>query len=160
VDGRPEEGLEKCRRACEADPYGVCAWVCTILLLGNRQLEEASLMIDLLVRKGVAYAYVQSVLFIRNAMSMSRSEAVRFATTELLAAARQNEVLPWLVASGYAFLEEKEEALRWLEHAVLRGFVNYPFLSRFDPFMQNLRGDERFEKLMERVRRIWEEFEA
>lgn len=117
-------------------------------------------MIDLLVRKGVASAFVQSVSFVRSAMSVSRDEAIRFATTELLAAARQNEVLPWLVGSGYAFLDEKEEALRWLEHAVSRGFVNYPFLSRFDPFMQNLRGDERFEKLMERVRRIWEEFEA
>jgi len=93
-------------------------------------------------------------------MGDSKSEALKFVTAELLAAARQDEVLPWLMASGYTLLDEKEDAYRWLEFAVSRGFINYPFLSKYDPFMENLRGDPRFQKLMERVKYEWERFEV
>jgi predicted Zn-dependent protease len=159
VDGRLEEGLERCQSACKKDPYGVCAWVCTILLLGTRRLKEAGSMIELLEQKLIASPYIQSVLFVKYAMSANKKEALDAVTPELVANARRNEVLPWLMASGYAFLDDKEEAFHWLEHAISRGFINYQFLSRYDPFMQNLRGEERFHKLMERVKYEWEHFE-
>ena len=64
------------------------------------------------------------------------------------------------VAEGYAPFGGTEKALDWLEHAVNIGFINYPFLSRHDPFLQNIRGEERFQKLMVRVKHEWEHFEA
>ena len=54
----------------------------------------------------------------------------------------------------------KVEALDWLENAVDRGFVNYPFISEYDPFLKNIRGEPRFKKLMERVKHEWENFEV
>jgi hypothetical protein len=39
------------------------------------------------------------------------------------------------------------------------GFINYPFLNEYDPYLANIRGDERFKKLMERVRYKAEHFE-
>lgn len=45
-----------------------------------------------------------------------------------------------------------------LKH-MIRGFINYPFFSKIDPFLENIRGDERFKKLIERVKREWENFE-
>jgi non-specific serine/threonine protein kinase len=56
-------------------------------------------------------------------------------------------------------LDEKKEALDWLENAVDRGFINYPFISKHDSLLANIRGEERFRKLMERVKKEWEEFE-
>jgi len=50
--------------------------------------------------------------------------------------------------------------LNWLEHAVDRGFINYPLLAEKDPFLANIRGEERFKKLMERVKHEWEHFEV
>jgi disulfide oxidoreductase YuzD len=56
-------------------------------------------------------------------------------------------------------LDEKKEALDWLENAVNRGIINYPFINTYDSFLDNIRGEERFKKLMERVKKEWEEFE-
>ena len=63
-------------------------------------------------------------------------------------------------AQYYALAGDENNALSWLEKAVSRGYLNYPFLSRQDPFFSRLRGDPRFEKLLQRVKREWEEFEA
>ena len=61
------------------------------------------------------------------------------------------------VAACYAFIEAKEEALSWLEHTTLtRQFINYPFFYEIDPMFECLRGDDRYERLMERVRQEWE----
>ena len=64
------------------------------------------------------------------------------------------------LAECHALAGEEDEALRWLENAVSRGFINYPLISRLDPFLENVRGGERFEKLMKRVKYEWEHFEA
>ncbi len=61
--------------------------------------------------------------------------------------------------SFYAILQDKEQTLNWLETAIHRGLVNYPFFSDYDPFLARLRGDPRFELLMARARRKWENFE-
>jgi non-specific serine/threonine protein kinase len=66
----------------------------------------------------------------------------------------------FFIGECYALLDHKIEALDWLENAVERGFINYPFLVEKDPYLANIRGEERFKKLMERVKYEWEHFEA
>jgi hypothetical protein len=58
-----------------------------------------------------------------------------------------------------ARLGAKEEALDWLENAVSRGFINYPYF-RCDPSLDALRGEERLKKLMDRAKYEWEHFEV
>ena len=53
-----------------------------------------------------------------------------------------------------------DESLRWLEIAIERGFINYPFLAQHDPFFKSLRSDPRFEQLLDTVHERWEKFEA
>ena len=55
--------------------------------------------------------------------------------------------------------EPRSAALRWLKAAIERGFVNYPFLARHDPFFKPLRDDARFRRLLELARQRWESFE-
>ena len=64
------------------------------------------------------------------------------------------------LASFYAYLEERDLALNWLENAVNRGMFNYPLFAEYDPFLGKIRGEERFKKLMERVKYEWEHFEV
>lgn len=64
------------------------------------------------------------------------------------------------MAANYALIDHPLEALDWLENAVKRGFINYPFLNEYDPLLENIRGEERFKKLMERAKYEWENFEV
>jgi non-specific serine/threonine protein kinase len=64
------------------------------------------------------------------------------------------------LAGIFALLGDKGEALEWLENAVNKGFINYPLLGEKDLFLTNLRGETRFQKLMERVKYEWEHFEV
>ena len=66
----------------------------------------------------------------------------------------------WLTASAFALSGQKEEALDWLEHAVDRGWINYPLFSGNDPLLESIRGEGRFTELMGRVKRDWEAFGA
>jgi len=72
---------------------------------------------------------------------------------------------PWDFQSAYwkteclALIGEKERAIDWLEQDVNLGMSNYPLMNELDPFLANIRGEERFKKLMERVKYEWEHFE-
>lgn len=70
------------------------------------------------------------------------------------------DVFPRMLAQGYALAGMPEQAMKWLSIAIARGFVNYPFLSRHDPFLEGLRGRQEFQDLMRTVRARWEAFET
>jgi non-specific serine/threonine protein kinase len=55
-------------------------------------------------------------------------------------------------------VEDKEEALKWLENAVNRGFINYPLINEQDILLENIRGEEVFKSLMKRVKQEWENY--
>jgi len=46
------------------------------------------------------------------------------------------------------------------ERDVNFGMINYSLMNELDSFLENIRGEERFQKLMERVKKEWEEFEV
>jgi len=65
-----------------------------------------------------------------------------------------------LMAECDALIGEKGEAITSLEYAVTLGAINYPFYNKISPFLENIRGEPRFKKLMERVKIAWENFEV
>lgn len=62
------------------------------------------------------------------------------------------------IAMIYSFAGMKEDAMLWLEHAVKRNFINYPFLSRHCPSFDLLKEDPRHAALLQSVKKTWEEF--
>jgi serine/threonine protein kinase len=63
----------------------------------------------------------------------------------------------WCVGC-FALVNERDRALQLLEHWVDRGSFNYPMLAHGDPWLQSLRGEPRFQRLLDRIRPEWEEF--
>jgi hypothetical protein len=69
-----------------------------------------------------------------------------------------NEFYPLLMADCFSMIDEKEEAINWLEEGVRWGCVNYPFFVDHNPFLEPLRDEDRFKNLMETVKHRWETF--
>src|SRR5262249_9856093 len=59
------------------------------------------------------------------------------------------------IASAYALMNKRAEALQWLEKAAADGFPCYPFYER-DPNLKNLRDDPRFKAFMKTLKERWE----
>ena len=78
---------------------------------------------------------------------------------ELVTTARRDLIYSYYMMVIYAVADEREQAFDWLENAVSRGWINYPYLSEYDPFLAKFRSDPRFQKLMVRVRGEWGRFE-
>lgn len=64
------------------------------------------------------------------------------------------------MGSLYSFLNDSVKSLEWLENSVNKGFINYPMLNEYDLLLDNIRGEERYKKLMLRVKTEWENFEV
>ena len=99
-------------------------------------------------------------LFLVLALEAKGREAQAVLTPEIEIAAGATDVFPRLLAQGFALARMAEPALHWLAIAVDRGFINYPFLSRHDPFFQSVRSDTRFMQLLDVVHDRWRRFEA
>ena len=99
-------------------------------------------------------------LLYKHALKGEKEEALTVVSAEQEEMLRSDEAFSYQLAEGYSLINEKIKALDWLENAVDRGFINYPFLNEIDPFFENIRGEPRFKKLMERVKHEWENFEV
>lgn len=148
------------RRFYEADPdHPGAVLLCGSFLARNGDLDEAYVAFDRLARMHQT-AISQLGLFFRHALAGNKTNASQAVTPALIKAARWDSQYSWEMATGYALIEETDEALEWLENATGRGFINYPFLSQYDPLLENLRQEKRFKALMEDVRSQWEQFEV
>jgi tetratricopeptide (TPR) repeat protein len=135
-------------------------WYGVVLAL-NERFDEAYEVIDACADQLPDHPFVKSLVILKYALQGNKELAMQVVTPELRAALRWDEQVSWLMARSYALLDDRQEALAWLEHATLdRGFINYPLLAKFDPALENLRGDARFDDLMEQVKVRWERFEV
>src|SRR5256886_1054455 len=67
--------------------------------------------------------------------------------------AKSAEVPDYALATAYTALGEKERAIEALEHGFAEGNKSYLFLLPGDPFLDDLRGDPRFEALVQKITR-------
>jgi TolB-like protein len=161
VEGRFEDSIEYKYKALEMEPGNPFLRYCYIQpLLYSGRLEEAFRMIDRIVKDTPHVSWAGLCLLYKHALKDEKEEALYVISAEQEEMLKSDEAFSYQLAEGYALINEKKKALDWLENAVDRGFINYPFLDEVDPFFENIRGDERFKKLMERVKHAWENFEV
>lgn len=124
------------------------------------RFEEAIPVIDQNAKKHPEHLAAKFGLMMKYAWQGEKELVYQEMTPEFQKSCRRDP--PWAhhMASFLALLDAKQDALDWLENAVDVGFIIYPFLAEKDPFLENIRGEERFKKLMERVKHEWENFEV
>jgi serine/threonine protein kinase/lipoprotein NlpI len=161
LKGRFGSAAESYRKMYLMDSQNpIARWFYGWSLIFAQRNDEAFAIIDELAEDFPGTAFASYGLFIKNALEGKRDEAIQLISPELEAAARGVEYHSRDMAHGYAILGDKDKALDWLENAVDHGFINYPFIAEIDPFFVSLRDEDRFKKLLERIKLEWESFEV
>jgi len=159
--GRFQAAVDGYRMEYEMDPQSPFGrWAYGFVLAWARHTDEACQILEQLVQDSPNSNFGHFGALLLNALRGNVDKALEAMTPEFIAAAKSDVQFSWMVGSCYAMLGKAEEAIDWIEHAVSRGFIHYPFLTEYDPFLANIRGEPRFKKLMERVKHEWEHFEV
>jgi len=159
MEGNFEDALQSIPKMYHMEPENVFYGVIYANFLTRIQsAEEVSPIIDMLVKAAPQTYFAQLGLFRKLALQGKQKEALKTVSSELKNWVRWDEQFSWEMAASYALIGQKHEAMDWLENAVNRGFINYPFLNEYDPLLENIRKEPRFKKLMERVKHEWESF--
>ena len=127
--------------------------------MGKGEIEKSCSIFEI---QSKAAPDALSILFLKYkfALSANLKELNRTDSPEFQEWAWRDFQYGYFVAQVYAIANDKKESLKWLEHAVDIGMINYPFIKEHDPLIENIRGEERFIKLMKRVKKEWEDFEV
>jgi len=122
--------------------------------------KEASALVSKNARLDMKDLFTKLSLFVKYAIEGDKKRIKELLTVDFVKTARRDCQNSYFVSGLFALSGMKDEAFDWLENAVDRGFINYPFISEFDPFLKDIRSEPRFKKLMERVKHEWENFEV
>jgi len=131
-----------------------------LILSYNRRLAEAEEVIDQIAASSQQDIWAKLSIFLRATLNGETKKIASLFSQNLKLAALRDCQTACLIAIFYSMLNDRKNALRWLEVAAGRGFINYPFLAACDPYLDNIRGDARFVKFIKRVKREWENFKA
>jgi len=97
--------------------------------------------------------------FFLAALKGERGAAIAAMTPEFEASGKRDMQNAMMIASGYAMLTMVDEAASWLRQAMSRGFINYPFLAEYEPFLARIRSDPRVQEVLSEAKERWEAFE-
>jgi serine/threonine protein kinase/lipoprotein NlpI len=131
-----------------------------LVLLYNDLPKESLDFINECVKEPGQDALAQMAIFLKYVLRDDRNKLSQLLTPDYIKAAQRDCQFSWHMATFYSYLGDKDQSLEWLENAIDRGFINYPFLNEHDKLLDNIRGEPRFKKLMERVKHEWENFEV
>ncbi len=161
LEGRFDKAPHYYKKMYQMDSHNpVSIWFYAWALIFAGRNEKAYALIDELAKKASGTIYAQLGLFIKYALQRKKKEAEQAVGPEMERAAKGVEYLSRDMAHGYALIGNKRKALDWLENAIDLGFIAYPFLNDHDTFLENIKGEERFKKLIQRVKKEWEDFEV
>jgi serine/threonine protein kinase/tetratricopeptide (TPR) repeat protein len=159
-DGNYPEALTWTQRSVDVDPTNPTPRMMhAMMLAANGRRDEGVAILEAVARDAAPMAWARLAPAMACALRGERDELLRLMTPELRAAAKWDEIFAWWTADCFALVNERETAMDFIECAVAFGFINLPWLSQHEPFLANVRGEPRFDRLIERVRRAWEAFE-
>jgi TolB-like protein len=161
MDGKLAVAIKPYRQMLEMDPGNPMArlFYAWILLLNGRRVAARAL-VAAFPRAARGSLPARLALFLTHAAAREPRAAQAALGAQLQSLEGAPDVFPRFLAQGFALARMPEPALKWLQAAIERGFINYPFLARHDPCFKTLRKDSRFQELLATVRERWQHFET
>jgi predicted Zn-dependent protease len=124
------------------------------LALAGRPQEAVSILRDT-YRQEDGY-WAREMLALACAFVEDRRGALSLIDEDFERWARKDFSYSAILADILARIGEGERAINWLEIAVTRGNINYPYFSQYHPFLSKLHGNARFDTLMQKAQEEWE----
>ena len=161
MKGDLEKALQTFQKANELEGESDMADICiAYILIWLGRMDEARRLITDLSQRVPSNPFTELAQFLQEALEGKGAAAKEALGEDTRNYLWRNPEFMWLGISTIALSGQKEEALDWLEHVVDCGWINYPLFAEQDPLLESIRGEKRFQKLMEKVKRDWEAFGA
>lgn len=125
----------------------------------NNNFEQSLIVFDRLIKEHPDTVYASLARAFYLAITKENDEMIRI-INELSAAAEGDHLFAWMFAQVCSYANEKIMAIKFMERSTRDIFINYPLFSEHDPFLENIRGEERFKELMQKVKYEWENFKV
>jgi len=132
----------------------------SLFLVFAGKTDEALDFLEPVERISTSDFFFQNARLLKYALEGKKEKINELMTEEFVLAEKREGVESCWAASFFAILGDFDTALDWLENSFDRGFFNYPYMSQYDPFLTEMRGNPRYDKLMEKVKHEWENFEV
>jgi len=132
----------------------------SLALLYNDRADEAYEFICKYVEEPGRDVWSQLTIFLKYVIKGEKGKLTSLLTPDFVKSIQIDFQNSYHIASFYSYLGEKEKSLEYLENAINKGFINYPLIAMHDKLLTNLHGENRFKKLMERVKYEWENFKV
>ncbi len=160
--GQFSRAIELIRKASQMNPEFAWLrfWLAFYLAADGQKTEVLDIVDQTVGDQGVDTIIKELLLFLKYALCDEYEKAHKTLSPETKKFIWNDPDFSALMPGLFSLVNEKKEAFRYMEHALARGFMNYPFYAEYDPFLANIRGEPRFKKLMERVKYEWEHFEV
>jgi tetratricopeptide (TPR) repeat protein len=159
-DGKYEAALEPFFQSYKIDPVNPTNMHYALTLAYCNKYNEAISVIDKRGNTDFEDLLFISSQMLKFALLKMNEKVLEIVTPDLKETCKRSGALSHIIALILALTGEKDQTLDLLENAVDSGFLNYPLLFEKDPWLENIRGEERFTKLMKRVKREWENFKV
>jgi TolB-like protein/lipoprotein NlpI len=158
--GKLDEAVKDFEKAMEMDPKNALNRFSLITALIYHKPQEAISLFnehfekknnDLFTNlaRGLVMAVKKDTVGVRALLSNSR----------VTGPAKKDFQYSQIVSSMCGLAGMDKECITWLEIAINRGFVNYPYLLKHDPAYVRLRQHEDFQKLLMTIKDDWESFD-
>ena len=151
ANGRFDEGVSFGRKAADMSPGSMVPFLVAMHLASAGLREEGAALLERTATALPGTALGDGASFLGYALRGDRERALEVSTPMI-----GNEFAAVFMAEGCMLTERPDDALRWIRRAIDHGFINYPFLTRHDPFLPALRSDARFVQMMAEVKPRWE----
>lgn len=160
MEGQFERALGPAEKWFHMDPQSPAAlffYAQTLAYAGR--FEEASRLVSEHATDSPD-AFTQASLLVRYAAEGDVRAIRQLPTEDVVETWRRDPQYSFFAASSFALAGLKDAAMDWLENAISRGFINYPWLTEYDPYLKELRGEPRFDEMLQKVKHEWETFDA
>ena len=160
-DGKFELALQSAEIFIDMEPENPFFRFCAgLIFLNNRRIDDACEFFNRAAQDTPQDVFGKFSLLYKSAIEGDKNKVLELATSDIKKMMSGDEALPLFLATCYALIDEKKEAIDWIEEAVKWGFINYPYLNEYDPHLENIRREPGFKELMKRVKHEWENFEV